>query len=128
MAPSAGAPGAPAAYARPAPAGGAHVRPAFDRPMGLGAGGQISQRIYADPYGIQTWDEAACVEVFIHLVSPQAWYAITGERPPPTPVTYRAYQAAGLPWFQIYDEDLAGIAASPELEKIRSVDDFDRRR
>ena len=103
------------------------VQPVADRPMGLGAGGQISQRIYADPYGIETWDEAACVEVFIHIVSPRTWYAMTGEPPPPTPVTYRAYQAAGLPWFQIYDEDLPSIAPSHELEKIRSIDDLDRR-
>jgi len=96
--------------------------------MGLGAGGQISQRIYSDPYGIETWDEAACAEVFIHIVSPQTWYEMTGEPPPPTPVTFRAYQAAGLPWFQIYDEDLSSIAPSRELEKIRSIDDFDRQR
>jgi hypothetical protein len=96
--------------------------------MGLGAGGQISQRIYADVYGIETWDEAACTELFIHIVSPQDWYAMTGEPPPPTPVTFRAYQAAGLPWFQIYDEALPGTAASPELAQIRSVDAFDRRR
>jgi hypothetical protein len=82
----------------------------------------------SDVYGIETWDEAACAELFIHIVSPKTWYAMTGEPPPPTPVTFRAYQAAGLPWFQIYDEDLPGIAASPELERIRPVDDFDRRR
>jgi hypothetical protein len=106
----------------------ARVQPAMDRPLGLGAGGQISQRIYADAYGIETWDEAACAELFIHIVSPRTWYAMTGEPPPPTPVTFRAYQAAGLPWFQIYDEELPGIAASPELARIRPVDDFDRRR
>ena len=106
----------------------ARVQPVVARPMGLGAGGQISQRIYSDVYGIETWDEAACTELFIHIVSPETWYAITGEPPPPTPVTFRAYQAAGLPWFQIYDEDRPGIAASPELGQIRPIDDFDRRR
>jgi hypothetical protein len=106
----------------------ARVQPVADRALGLGAGGQISQRIYTDVYGIETWDEAACAELYIHIVSPQAWYAMTGEPPPPTPVTFHAYQAAGLPWFQTYDEDLAGIAPAPGLAQIRSVDDFDRRR
>lgn len=108
--------------------GGALVQPAVDRPMGLGAGGQISQTIYADPYGIETWDEAACTELFIHIVSPRTWYAMTGEPPPPTPISFRAYQAAGLPWFQIYDEEQAGIAPSPELKHVRSVDELDRRK
>lgn len=118
----------PAPVAKPVAHKDARVQAVADRPMGLGAGGQISQRIYSDGYGIETWDEAACTELFIHIVSPQTWYAITGEPPPPTPVTFRAYQAAGLPWFHIYDEDRSGIAASPELAGIRPVDDFDRRR
>jgi hypothetical protein len=108
--------------------GGVRVQPAADRGMGIGAGGQISQTIYADPYGIEIWDEAACTEVFIHIVSPRTWHAMTGEPPPPTPVTFRAYQAASLPWFQIYDEDQAGIGPSPELAQIRSIDELDRRR
>jgi hypothetical protein len=66
--------------------------------------------------------------VFIHIVSPRTWYELTGEPPPPTPITFRTYQAASLPWFQIYDEDLPGIAASPEFAKIQSIDDLDRRR
>jgi hypothetical protein len=105
-----------------------HVQLAAERPMGLGAGGQINQRIYADPYGIETWDEAACTELFIHIVSPQAWYVMTGEPPPPTPVTYRAYQAAGLPWFQIYDEELPGLGPSPALAQVRSIDELERAR
>jgi hypothetical protein len=118
----------PAPAAKPVVRKDARVQAVADRPMGMGAGGQISQRIYSDGYGIETWDEAACTELFIHIVSPQTWYAITGEPPPPTPVTFRAYQAAGLPWFHIYDEDRPGTAASPELAGIRPVDDFDRRR
>ncbi|HEU4727024.1 MAG TPA: hypothetical protein VFT22_04025 [Kofleriaceae bacterium] len=122
--------GAPSPMAAPTSPGstGVLARPIIERPLGLGAGGQISQRIYADPYGLDTWDETACVELFIHIVSPRTWYAMTGEPPPPTPATLRAYKTAGLPWFQIYDEGLEAIGPSPELAKIRPVDDFDRRR
>ena len=68
--------------------------------------------IYPDPHGIDAWDQANYGRVFVHIVNSQLWREITGEPFPPTPVDARAYTDAGLPWFELYDDQLGDIPAS----------------
>ena len=77
--------------------------------MGLAAGGRMRQEIYPDPHGLDTWDQASYGRVFVHIVNSQLWREITGEPCPPTPVDARAYTDAGLPWFELYDDQLGDI-------------------
>jgi hypothetical protein len=113
--------GAPMAMPPPAPA----AAPAKGTAMGLAAGGKITQKIYSDPHGLETWDEANHGRVFIHIVNSVMWTEITGEAPPPTPVTAKSYTQAGYPWFQLYDEGAGDIAASPVLQGVKSVAQMD---
>ena len=61
--------------------------------MGLGAGGRMRQKIYPDPHGIDTWGSDDRARVFVHLADSMMWRQITGEEPPPTPVTAATYRA-----------------------------------
>jgi hypothetical protein len=89
--------------------------------MGLAGGGKITQKIYPDPHGIDTWDEANHGRVFVHIVNSVMWQEITGEPVPPTPVTAQAYTQHGFPWFKLYDEHLGGVPASETLAGVKSV-------
>lgn len=111
-------PGAPPPppCARPSSAAGA---------MGLGAGGRMKQKIYPDPYGIETWDTSRSARVFVHIVNTELWREITGERPPETPVTAREYARHGLPWFDLYDETAPTLAGTRTLKKVQSVREID---
>ena len=93
--------------------------------MGLAAGGKIAQKIYPDPHGLDTWDEGNYGRVFIHIVNSVMWTEITGEAPPPTPVTAKSYTQAGYPWFQLYDEEAGDVSASPVLQVVKSVAQMD---
>jgi hypothetical protein len=93
--------------------------------MGLGAGGRMIQKIYADPHGVETWDQESYGRVYIHLVNSVMWTAITGEKMPSTPVSAQAYANAGYPWFALYDEDLEDVAPSPVFDKVKSVKEMD---
>jgi hypothetical protein len=104
----------PPAAAAPAPA-------KAGREMGLGAGGTITQKIYPDPHGIQTWDPDDTGRVFVHIVNSMMWREITGEEPPATPVTARSYTQAGYPWYKLYDEAQGDVAKSPVLAQVKSV-------
>lgn len=95
------------------------------RAMGLGAGGAISQNICLDPHGIETWDETNFGRVFVHIVNSMMWREITGEEPPPTPVTAHSYTQAGYPWFKLYDEDLGDVASSQILSDVKSIAQMD---
>jgi len=93
--------------------------------MGLAAGGKITQKIYPDPHGLDTWDEGNYGRVFIHIVNSVMWTEITGEAPPPTPVTAKSYTQAGYPWFHLYDEEAGDVSASPMLQGVKSVAQMD---
>ncbi len=93
--------------------------------MGLAAGGTMTQKIYADSRGLSTWDAANFGRVFVHIVNSVMWTEITGEAPPPTPVSPRTYTEHGYPWFKLYDEGQADVPASKVLQKVKSVAQLD---
>lgn len=89
--------------------------------MGLGRGGEIIQKIYPDPYGLEVWkDKPTAVEV-IYLVSSEDFKQITGHEAPPTPVTYEKYQQFGLPWFELHDQKYKDTEGSGIFEKLKPV-------
>jgi hypothetical protein len=93
--------------------------------MGLAGGGKIEQKIYPDPHGIGTWDEANFGRVFVHIVNSMMWREITGEEPPPTPVTARSYTDSGYPWFKLYDEDQPNLPPAKTFAGVQSVAQMD---
>lgn len=93
--------------------------------MGLAAGGQMRQKLYPDPHGLGTWDGWRTGRVFVHLVDSLLWREITGEAPPPTPVTAKAYARAGLPWYDLYDEGMGTLDPTDTLAGVKSVAELD---
>ncbi len=93
--------------------------------MGLSTGGRMKQKIYPDPHSIETWDRSRTGRVFVHIVTSELWREVTGEPPPPTPVTARAYSKAGLPWFELYDEAASTLDPTDALQSVSSVKEID---
>ncbi len=93
--------------------------------MGLGAGGRMRQKLYPDPYGIDTWDQEHPGSVFIHIVNSEQYREVTGHEPPPTPVDTTTYIRHGLPWIDLYDESEGDIPASAQLTGIKTIRDVD---
>lgn len=90
----------------------------------IGAGGRITQEIFSDDFEESDWQTTPAARCWVHLVSAAQWRAVTGEVPPPTPVSVDDYVQAGLPWFDFYDADAADLPTSDELAGIRSVGDL----
>ena len=93
--------------------------------MGLAAGGKMKQKIYPDPHGIDTWDPENYGRLYVHIVNSLMYREITGQEPPPTPVTAKTYAQYGLPWFDLYDDKLEDISAPEVLQKVKSVKEKD---
>lgn len=93
--------------------------------MGMAGGGKMSQKIYEDQHGLETWDQDNHARVFVHVVNSQMWKEITGEEAPETPVSAASYTEAGLPWFDLYDEGKSDVKASKKLSKVKSVAKID---
>lgn len=94
--------------------------------MGLGAGGKMKQEIYRDEYGIDTWDTDSTGRVIVHIANSMAWRDITGEEPPPTPISASLYTEYGFPWFDLYDEDKTNIKGSDVLGGVKTVKEIDK--
>ena len=93
--------------------------------MGIAAGGRLTQKIYPDSYGFDTWDEGNSGRVYVHIVNSMMYRQITGDQPPATPVTAREYAEHGLPWFALYDEGKGDIGAPDELMGVKGVKAID---
>lgn len=91
--------------------------------MGIGAGGTMRQEIYDDERPVSDYKPKG-TRIFVHLCSASQWRTITGEEPPVTPVSARAYTEAGLPWFDYYNADAADLPASQALSDVKPIGDW----
>jgi hypothetical protein len=89
--------------------------------MGLAPGGLMKQKIYGDDFGVDKWDQQHSSRCFVHLLNSAQYEAVTGKKPPSAVPTAADYAKAGLPWYQLYDEDKAAVAASPLFAALDSV-------
>lgn len=96
--------------------------------MGIAAGGSIQQQIVKDGFGADSWDECSETPVFIHIVNSVAFEAITGMKPPPTPITAYSYKKRGIPWYSRYDEKTPGLSAAKAFQFIKTVLQIDKAR
>ena len=108
-----------------APAGGPMMEclSAQESEMGLAAGGSMVQKIYPDPHGLAVWDQTRAERVFVHLCNSQMWTRITGEPAPSSPVSAARYKAAGLPWFDVYDEHMSTLKGTKKLKGVKALVD-----
>ncbi len=93
--------------------------------FGFAAGGRIRQRLYQDAYGVASWRGGAVHDVAVYVVNSAAFERITGQPPPPSPVTAAHYAEHGLPWFAFYDEQHAPLAADTWLDRVRTAGQLD---
>jgi hypothetical protein len=90
--------------------------------LGLAAGGTIEQKVYPDPYGVRTWDGSSSTQISIALVNSEDFISISGEAPPPSPISAQDYNRLGFPWFKLYDDELATVKASSVLKKVKTLE------
>ena len=95
--------------------------------MGIAAGGKMKQEIFPDPHGFDTWDSENYGRLFVNIVNSEMYRKITGNAPPPTPVSAKAYTDCGLPWFDLYGGDLGDLPAAKKLTKVKSVKAIDKK-
>lgn len=68
----------------------------------------ITQKIYPDAYGIDTWSQADPARIVVHLVNSEEFVAITGQDAPGTPIDASTYARYGVPWLDGYCEPVRG--------------------
>ena len=89
--------------------------------MGLGAGGKMTQKIYPDPFGVDTWDLANFGSIVVHIINSEQYRELTNLEPPSTPITAQTYSQHGLPWFALYDEEQGDLPAAETLSQVKTI-------
>jgi hypothetical protein len=74
--------------------------------MGIAAGGNIVQKIYPDPYGLDCWNSDETARAQIYIVNNSQFLSITGRTPSPPVISAAHYTRIGLPWFKLWDADM----------------------
>ncbi|MBI5066441.1 hypothetical protein HZA97_09490 [Candidatus Woesearchaeota archaeon] len=90
--------------------------------MGLGRGGEIDQKVYPDPYGLEVWKKKPTAVELIHIVSSEDFEKVTGYKAPSTPVTFETYQRLGYPWFELFDKHYKDTEGSDVFGNLKPVD------
>lgn len=85
--------------------------------MGVGKGGRIRQKIYADPYGIDKWQESPVAAVAVYVMNAKAFEEITGEKVP-GPKSYESYSGA---WFDLQDSQHVDIAGTSKFTGLKNA-------
>jgi hypothetical protein len=101
--------------------------------MGFVPGGQIDQKVLADPHGVDTWDPERFGTLVVHVLNSAQYAAVTGRPAPPSPVSARTYAEHGFPWFRRFEEAadvppadaLAQLISLSELLEHEGHDTFD---
>lgn len=94
--------------------------------MGLAQGGEMAQKIYPDPHGVDTWLVSPGQRLFVHIVNSELYEQITGEKPPRSPITAQTYAEYGYPWFRLWDREMGDVPASPTLAGVKTVGQKDQ--
>ncbi|KAI1456079.1 hypothetical protein F4805DRAFT_468314 [Annulohypoxylon moriforme] len=94
-------------------------------PMAIAAGGKIKQKIEKDTTRPNTWLKDQTITIPVQILNSAAFYRVTGRNPPPSPIDASIYAEAGLPFFDMYEED-SGIAG--DFEVVKSINQIEQDR
>ncbi|KAI8627140.1 hypothetical protein F5Y19DRAFT_477702 [Xylariaceae sp. FL1651] len=75
-------------------------------PMSIALDGKINQVVSKDPYAPDTWSRASTLTIPVHIMNIATFCEITGEDPPPCPITAATYARAGLPVFDFPEKPI----------------------
>lgn len=93
--------------------------------MSFGAGGMIKQAINEDRNNPRIWDVERAKVFNVQVLNAAHFEHITKMMAPPTPVDVKVYAAAGLPFFDIFNEVQTDIHGHDEFKTIKSVSVLD---
>ncbi len=96
--------------------------------MGIAAGGNIKQQIEKDTYGIESWSSEIKRSITIHIVNSKTYEAITGFKPPDSPITIDQYQRFRIPWYSYCNESVPSLKPLEFFKRILGVDEIDKKR
>lgn len=105
--------------------GGGLIPPAGHE-LGISPGGYISQDIRRYILDPKKWFKDLTFTIPVHILSPAGFRRATGAEPPPCPIDAKAYANAGLPFFDLFEEEPSDISGADAFAPIQSVNQIEQ--
>jgi hypothetical protein len=86
--------------------------------VGVGKGGKITQKVYADPHGLEVWDEKPVAAMALYFIDGPSFTRITGKPMPPLPRAAEEYYGK---WYGLQDELHEDVAGSEKFCGLKTV-------
>ncbi len=96
--------------------------PRKDWELSIAPGGLIKQCILEDKNPPSIWAREHTICFNVQILNSEAFRQVTGNEPPPTPVTAQTYASHGLPFFKIYDEDSSINGDFRGIKSVKAID------
>lgn len=93
--------------------------------MAVARGGHIKQAINEDHYLPDSWQPDHTLAFNVQLINSEVFQQVTGQPPPRTPVTAKAYAEAGLPFFDIHEQPSHIHGDFKNVKSIAEIDNED---
>jgi hypothetical protein len=106
--------------------GGGGALPEQTPVMSFGAGGTIKQSINEDRNSPRIWDIGRAKVFNVQVLNAALFEGITKMMAPATPVDINAYTAAGLPFFDIFNEVPTNVHGSDAFQNVKTVSEMDQ--
>lgn len=90
--------------------------------LGIAPGGLIKQTIVADPYSSDSWEPERSISFNVQILNSELFHQVTGQAPPPTPITAQTYADHGLPFFKLYEENSGIEGDFKGVKSVKAVD------
>lgn len=94
--------------------------------MSFGVGGTIKQTIVEDCNNPRIWDVGRAKIFNVQVLNAAQFEHITKMMAPPTPIDIKTYTAAGLPFFDIFNEVPTDVHGSAVFKKVKTVSEMDQ--
>lgn len=90
--------------------------PTTPEALGIGAGGKIEQHIEPDYENPRVWDVGSSKILNVQLLDSHTFKMVTGQDPPPTPLSPEKYAELGLVFEKAWRDELKGPGVSGMAE------------
>ncbi|KAJ0114002.1 hypothetical protein J7T55_010246 [Diaporthe amygdali] len=108
--------------------GGALPLRTRDERLGIAAGGMIKQNIRQDTHNPQEWVKGLTITISVQILNNLAFRRITGLEPPACPINADTYAQAGLPFFELYEENSTNVSGAEGFGALQSINEIEMAR
>lgn len=96
------------------------------RNLSIAADGIIEQNIQKDRHDTRKWIKELTFTIPVQIFNTAQFRRVTGTEPPPYPLTAETYVEAGLPFFDLFEEEPSTVSGAGAFDSLKSINEIEQ--